>query len=215
MPTKPAGDYEKNVFINCPFDKDYLSLLRPLLFTIVSFGFKPKIALENSDSGELRLNKICQLIEISKYSIHDLSRLQASAKNEFYRLNMPFELGIDYGCRRFSSAHHKQKRCLILEKGRFDFAKAISDLSGVDIKSHNNEPQALVRAVRDWFVETVKVKKASSPTIIWYRFNEFAAEFYVKRKNEGFRDDDVNMMPVPEYIDFIQKWLRANPKTKP
>lgn len=28
-------DFSKNVFVNCPFDKDYLSLLRPLLFTVV------------------------------------------------------------------------------------------------------------------------------------------------------------------------------------
>jgi len=90
-------DFEKNVFINCPFDQEYLSLLRPLLFTIIYFGFNPKIGLESSDSGETRINKICELIRSSKYSIHDLSRLQSRKRNEFYRMNMPFELGIEYG----------------------------------------------------------------------------------------------------------------------
>ncbi len=28
-------DFEKGVFINCPFDDEYRSLLRPLLFTII------------------------------------------------------------------------------------------------------------------------------------------------------------------------------------
>jgi len=28
----------KNVFVNCPFGEKYRSLLRPLLFAIVSFG---------------------------------------------------------------------------------------------------------------------------------------------------------------------------------
>ena len=54
-------DFEKGVFINCPFDGEYHSLLRPLLFTIIYLGFTPRIALERSDSLELRLNKIAEL----------------------------------------------------------------------------------------------------------------------------------------------------------
>jgi len=34
----PAPSYEWNVFINCPFDKEYFPLLRPLLFTIIYLG---------------------------------------------------------------------------------------------------------------------------------------------------------------------------------
>lgn len=96
MPTY-SSDFERNVFINCPFDPEYYPLLRPLLITLVLLGFNPRIALERSDSGEQRIDKICELITNSKYSVHDLSRLKAERKDEFYRLNMPFELGIDYG----------------------------------------------------------------------------------------------------------------------
>src|SRR5215210_2568400 len=102
MASKPRNNFAKNVFINCPFDPAYKSLLRPLLFTILYFGFNPKIASESSDSGEQRINKICELIESSRYSIHDLSRAKASKKNEFSRHNTPFELGIDYGSRKFA-----------------------------------------------------------------------------------------------------------------
>jgi len=35
MPSETPEDFDKNVFINCPFDQEYLSLLRPLLFTIL------------------------------------------------------------------------------------------------------------------------------------------------------------------------------------
>src|SRR5215467_13214022 len=132
MPSPVPEDFDRNVFINCPFDPEYLSLLRPLLFTIIYLRFNPKIALESSDSGEIRVNKICELIRCSRYSIHDLSRLQSRKKNEFYRMNMPFELGIEYGCRYFASDHLGTKRCLILERARHDYIKALSDLSGVD-----------------------------------------------------------------------------------
>jgi len=89
--------FGKNVFINCPFDEAYRPLLEPLLFTIVSFGYCPRIAAERSDSGESRLSKIAELVAESKYSIHDLSRLKAPKAGALQRMNMPFELGIDYG----------------------------------------------------------------------------------------------------------------------
>jgi hypothetical protein len=102
------GSFEKNIFINCPFDEAFESLLRPLLFTIVYLDLNPRITLENSDSSVSRLSKILKLIKESKYSIHDISRVKSTSKNEFARLNMPFELGIDFGSKEFS-AKHKDK----------------------------------------------------------------------------------------------------------
>lgn len=204
------ADFETNIFINCPFDKEYLGLLRPLLFTVVYLGFNPRIASERSDSAENRLDKICGLIRSSKYSVHDLSRLRARRAREFYRMNMPFELGIEYGSRLFGSVPFNGKKCLILERERYDFMRALSDLSGVDIKSHANEPDEVVRAVRNWFVETVGLRRVASPKMIWYKFTDFANAFYDARMAEGFTDEDLNMMPVPEYIDFIRDWVVDN-----
>ena len=70
-------------------------------------------------------------------------------------MNMPFELGIDYGSRQHGPEFMRGKKCLILEKEAYDFKAALSDMSGVDIKSHRNKPEEVVRAVRDWFYETV------------------------------------------------------------
>jgi len=39
----------------------------------------------------------------------------------------------------------------------------------------------------------------------------FASDFYDARKAGGFTDEDLNMMPVPEYIDFIRAWV-AQPR---
>lgn len=214
MAERLAREFSRNVFINCPFDSEYHSLLRPLLFTVVYLEFNPKIALERSDSGEQRIDKICELIRESKYSIHDLSRLRSSRRGEFYRLNMPFELGIDFGCRRFASNQLRGKRCLILEKGTYDYRKALSDISGMDIQDHENDPSKVVRVVRNWLVDTVGLKGVEGPTAIWYRFNDFASDFYTRRQAEGFSDEDLHMMPVREYISFIKRWIRSNPISK-
>lgn len=75
--------------------------MRAVLFCLVWFGFKPRVATELSNAAKPRIERICQLIQASKYSIHDLSRCQASQVDELYRLNMPFELGVDFSCRRY------------------------------------------------------------------------------------------------------------------
>lgn len=206
-----ASSFETNVFVNCPFDDEYVSLLRPLLFTIAYLGYRPRIATERSDSGENRLDKICELIRHSQLSIHDLSRLKAARAREFYRMNMPFELGIDYGTRQHGPAFMQNKKCLILESKQHDFKIALSDLSGVDIKNHSNDPAHTVRAVRDWFYETVGKRDAPYPTVIWFRFNDFITSLHKARIAEGLSEDDVRediaRMPIPEYLDCIEDWL--------
>ena len=198
------------MFINCPFDSEYASLLRPLLFTIVYFGFSPQIASQTADSGEQRINKILSLILKSKYSIHDLSRIRSAKPGELYRLNMPFELGIDYSCRRIPSGHLRRKRFLVLGAKPHDYKKALSDLAGIDAKSHGNKPDKVVLALRNWFIDTVHLKKADSATVIWYKFTDFNADFYERRKSEGYSKGDLKMMPIREYIAFIRTWINNN-----
>jgi hypothetical protein len=125
-------------------------------------------------------------------------------------MNMPFELGIDYGLRRFGGTKFQGKKFLILEKERYEFQRSISDISGVDIKAHKNKPERVVRAVRNWFLESNLVEEAPSATVVWYRFTDFTSDFYSRRKAEGYSDEDLNMMPVPEYIDFISRWIQEN-----
>jgi hypothetical protein len=207
-------NFSKSVFINCPFDPDYIALLRPLLFTILYLGYIPRIASERLDSGEPRIDKIAELIQQSKFSVHDLSRIESSDKEELYRLNMAFELGIDFGCRLFAGGKVKSKRFLVLEKERFRYQKALSDLSGSDIKNHNNEPEELVREVRNWFVQTTSLRPTSG-TKIWEDFNEFMADFRQKREEQGYRGKDLQTMPTQEYVDFIKEWLADRGIVKP
>jgi len=203
---KTPQRFSKNVFINCPFDDEYIPLLRPLLFTLIYLDYNPRIALERFDSAEQRIQKICALIQASKFSIHDLSRTSARRRNEISRLNMPLELGIDYGCRLFKEGEMRNKIFLIFEQRPYLLQRALSNLSGVDVKAHGNEPEKVVREVRNWFV-TNELGTAASPSTIWDNFNEFMTDFYQKRGNEGFTDKDLQIMPIPEYIKFIREWL--------
>jgi hypothetical protein len=211
MPPEPHQDFDKNVFINCPFDSNYKFLLQPILFTILCFGLTPQIASQTGDSGEQRITKILSLILKSKYSIHDLSRIRSAKRGEFYRLNMPFELGIDYGCRCTARGHLRRKKFLVLGEKPHDYKKALSDLAGIDAQSHMNNPKKVILALRNWFIETVPSNTATdSATVIWLNFSDFRDDFYKRRKSEGFSKQDLEMMPVTEYISFIRTWINNN-----
>ena len=147
MPTD--DDFDRNVFVNCPLDEDYDHILQAVLFCIVRFGLKPRIATERSDAGESRISKILDLIQSSRYSIHDLCRCQARDEGEYYRLNMPFELGLDFGCRRYRAGPLSTKVILVLEEQRYRYQAAISDLAGSDIEAHHGDYQLAVRKVRN------------------------------------------------------------------
>lgn len=215
-----TDEYENNVFINCPFDDKYFDLLEVLLFTITYFGYNPRIALEESDSGVPRLDKIITLIQESKYSIHDLSRLQAKSVNEYYRLNMPFEMGLDYGLRKFKS-EFKDKRSLILETNKYDYMKAISDINGFDIKNHNDNPINLIECLRAWFSETVKLKKLNSSSKVYSDFIDFNTDLFQKKmlkyfpehsitEAEHFAKNEIDEMTMPEFIFEIKEWLKSD-----
>jgi hypothetical protein len=51
-------EYDRNVFINCPFDIQFQPLFRAIVFAVEDCGFLARCALEVEDSGEVRVNKI-------------------------------------------------------------------------------------------------------------------------------------------------------------
>ena len=106
---------EKNVFINCPFDNQYFTLLKPLFFTLIYLDLNPQIS-ETSDSGQVRLLKIKELMADSKYSIHDLSRMEPLKDNELPRFNMPFECGIDFGFKLSNPEVYGDKKFFLFSK---------------------------------------------------------------------------------------------------
>lgn len=201
--------FEANVFVNCPFDEHYLPLLRPLLFAIIYLGLKPRIALEAMDAGQARLDKIIGLIRDSKFGIHDLSRSEAAKAGELYRLNMPFELGIDFGCRLFGRGRLKEKKTLVLEAELYRYKATISDLSGADIASHDNEPYRVIGIVRNW-LKNVCLADAAGTAKISGAFSDFMAQNYDALTAKGFSPADVEALPISELVECMERWVVAN-----
>lgn len=200
--------FNKSVFINCPFDRDFYPLLRPILFTVIYLGLKPRIALEELDSGKPRMTKILQLIGESQFAIHDLSRIESKSVGELYRLNMPFELGLDVGCRLFGNKQQQNKKCLVLETEAFRYKAALSDLSGYDIAAHSNDPPSVVTEVRSWLKNVCKLT-APGPTSIWNAFNNFTAANFDDLSAKGYSSADIEALPVYELIECMESWVKT------
>ena len=144
------SDYINSVFINCPFDGEYLPIFRAVIFTIFDCGYIARSAREVDDSSEVRIDKIIKIISECKYGIHDLSRTELDKKTNLPRFNMPLELGLFLGAKRFGAGIQKMKVCLVLDRAPHRYQSFISDISGQDIQSHNNEVSEAIRVVREW-----------------------------------------------------------------
>ncbi|MFA6965535.1 hypothetical protein [Bosea sp. (in: a-proteobacteria)] len=204
----PGGieGFDRNVFINCPFDKGYEPILQAILFCLIYLGFSPRIATEANDSSTVRIDKIRTLIESSLYSIHDLSRCQAGKKGEHYRLNMPFELGFDYGCKQFFTDQRCDKKFLILEEKAYRYQAALSDIAGCDIKQHAADYQKAVRAVRNWLVSEADIVADGAAKILG-AYADFQEWYYERQLAAGFSEDDIKDYPTSELLAAMKAWV--------
>jgi len=142
-----------SVFINCPFDKDYLTLFDAVIFAVTCCGFLPRSALESGDVAELRIQRILKAMFSSEYSIHELSRCHGEGEQNLARFNMPLELGMAMA-RAFETSPPRVKKhdWLALVPEGHVYQKVISDLSGYDPKDHDGSVQDVVRKVMSWLI---------------------------------------------------------------
>jgi hypothetical protein len=204
----PDPVFARSVFVNCPFDREYEHILKAILFCIVRFGLTPRIATERSNAGETRIDKISELVEQSEYSIHDLSRCQALVGGEHYRMNMPFELGMDFACRRYGGIAMSQKKILVLEEQPYRYQAALSDLAGVDIEKHEGNYRLAVRKVRNWLSGMGKFETIGTDKILG-EYEDFQEWYAERQRLAGFSADDMDHVPVAELLTAMFDWTAA------
>jgi hypothetical protein len=104
--------YSYSVFINCPFSPEYQPIFQALLFSVYACGYRPRGALEISDSTQNKLSKIEGIIQQCRFGIHDISFVSLDRKTKLPRFNMPFELGLFFGAKLFGPRQQKRKIAL-------------------------------------------------------------------------------------------------------
>jgi hypothetical protein len=202
--------YHQNVFINCPFDRAFRNLLESIVFTVHDCGFVARSALEADDSSQVRIAKIYRIISDCHFGVHDLSRTELDPTHSLPRFNMPLELGIFLGAKRFGDHTQQEKNCLILDREPFRYQKFCSDIAGQDVRAHDDDPDEVIRIVRNWLRNgTVKsgVRMPGVPTIR-HRYRAFRMDLPVMADELGWDPDD---LIFNDYTTLIASWLLENP----
>jgi hypothetical protein len=94
---------------------------------------------------------------------------------------------------------------LILEKEQYRYQKVISDISGNDIKAHKNNPEQIIKVVRDWF----KPNNHNIPRHkeIWLAYNEFEFDYEEILNAEGYDPKDINSLTFSDILEYMKTWI--------
>ncbi|MEL7429990.1 MAG: hypothetical protein AAFN43_08310 [Pseudomonadota bacterium] len=123
-------------------------------------------------------------------------------------MNMPFELGLDDGCRNFGGDLLADKKFLVLESEPFIAKKALSDLAGCDFKSHNGDYQNIFGIVRNWLYNVAETEDTGA-TQIRYGFADFQEWYFEKKLASGASEEDIKEYPPKEFLDGMIEWNRV------
>lgn len=146
-----------SVFLNIPYDGRFSRLYLSYIAGLIELGLTPKATL-GIVGGTSRLDRIFELIQTCRYSIHDLSRVQLDLKPpRTPRFNMPFELGLAVG---WANLNRKRHTWFVYETQNHRAQKSISDLNGTDCHIHRGTPEGVMRELCNSFV-----RQRNRPTV--------------------------------------------------
>lgn len=197
----------RNVFINCPFDVEYLPLFRVQVYALLDFGFIPRCALESDDGSEVRIEKIRRILGESQYAIHDISRTELDEESLLPRFNMPLELGIFLGAKWFGDAEHRLKACIILDREPYRYQVFCSDLAGQDIRSHGCSEREVIRVVRNALRTWCPDADLPGAAVTYQRYLRFDESLVPLADRVGL---DPNDLSFSDFTALATEWLRLN-----
>lgn len=203
------SSYDDEVFINCPFDGEYRPLFEALVFAVHDCGFVARCALEVDDGSQVRIQKVEQIIGACRLGVHDISWTELDATWGLPRFNMPLELGLFLGAKRFGKGDQRRKLCLILDREPYRYQKYCSDIAGQDIRPHHGDPYQAVGVIRDW----LRNASASSAVVIpsgsrmVERYKGFERELPLMC--ETLRLDREHLI-FNDYTTVTAEWLKVN-----
>jgi hypothetical protein len=203
--------YKNSVFLNVPFDPTYKPLLEAAVFAIYDCGFVARCASEDEDSSTIRVHKIYDLIAESKYGIHDISRVGLDHKTRLPRFNMPLELGLWLGAKKYGNKNDRAKRALVLDRIDYRYKIFCSDIGGQDIRSHQNDPAIVIQRVRNWLRNSPDYKNVvfPGPDKMTLRYAQFREQLSEQCKPNGLNP---KKLEFNDYCILIAGWLKVNPK---
>jgi hypothetical protein len=194
----------RDVFVNCAFDSGFQPIFHGIVFAIIRSGFRARCALETQDGAETRFAKIQQIIEQCRYGIHDISRTETDGNPPLPRFNMPLELGVFLGAKRYGDTIQRRKRALILDREQYRYQRLISDIAGQDIVSHSGNPANAIAAVTTWLRQQSRVTTIPGGQAVAAEYDQFNRDLPAIL---AARKLDVSEMTFGDFSAIAAAWI--------
>jgi hypothetical protein len=134
----------ESVFLNIPYDYEFEDLYLAYIVGLTQLGLRVNVTLAVPNQG--RLETIIALIKESRFSIHDLSRIELS--KGIPRFNMPVELGLALYRAHVTRGRH---RVYVFESKPYRAQRSTSDINGIDPKIHHGTAKGIMAGLRNIF----------------------------------------------------------------
>jgi hypothetical protein len=138
--------------------------------------------------------------------INDISAIALDAVTGLPRFNMPLELGLFLGCKRYGAPQQIKKRTLVLDGDPYRYRTFISDISGQDIRAHGGNPERAIREVRDWLRLTSKRATLRGGKLIVEHYRRFKSDLPNICAVAGLEPDPLTFLDLSK---LIADWLQA------
>jgi hypothetical protein len=183
-------------------------LLKAITFAVYACGFEARLALEDSGSERLRLDRLVALIQQCRWGIHDLSRVRTTDPDGLPRFNMPFECGVFYGALRFGSPAQRRKRFLLLDSEPYRYQRTLSDAAGLDPRAHGDEPARAINCVRD-FLASDAAERPIGGAMINVLYQAFQGELPALAARANLQLTELEPLSAFKDWDILAaQWLR-------
>lgn len=195
------------VFLNIPYDEEFSRLYVAYIVGLYQLGLVPHLASE-IPGGDRRLNRIIQLIQSCRCSIHDLSRVElSSAPSAVPRFNMPIELGMTITWQFLNPSLHT---LFVLESERYRIQRSASDLNGTEAYIHDGTVEGVFRELRNALQRDLS---PSVPEMLKaYSVADSALNSFLARNGTKNPFDRSVFMDLCRLSSLLAAWIH---KTKP
>lgn len=139
--------------------------------------------------------------------MHDISSVALDKATGLPRFNMPLELGLYLGCKRFGPQIQHRKACLVLDTEQYRYRAFISDIAGQDIHAHHGSPERAIVEVRDWLCAVSKRKMVPGGAEIARRYGRFRLDLPDNCQKLRRKEDGLTFLDL---LEMIEIWLEAD-----
>jgi hypothetical protein len=123
--------------------------------------------------------------------------------NQLPRFNMPLELGIFMGAKRYGRPRKPERRLLILDTEKYRYQKFISDIAGMDIHAHERKTEAAIVITRTWLANVSSRRLLGDKRLVGL-YERFETDIPGLAATLGF---DPDAIPYSDFDGMLEGWL--------